>query len=112
METYPEIADHLNTYANNYVNSKGFRFGSGAAQYIRSMAQHAAQNILNPPHEHLGTSMNRLTEIAEQKLTQFIDQMILARPKVYNEMELKEPIVGERTFAWAKNIICPMWPIC
>ena len=112
METYPEIADHLNTYANNYVNSKGFRFGSGAAQYIMSMAQHAAHNILNPPVEYIDTPVKQMTEIAMKKMTQFIDQMILARPKVYNEMELKEPIVGERTFAWAKNIICPMWPIC
>ncbi|MDB5119032.1 MAG: hypothetical protein JWN56_250 [Sphingobacteriales bacterium] len=112
MESSFEIAEHLKMYAHTYVFSRGFKFGSGADNDINRMAETSAINMVNPPISYADVPLILLVGIAEKRLAIFIDHMIIARPKVYTDTELESQIIGERTFGWARNIICPIFPLC
>ncbi|PHN00857.1 hypothetical protein [Flavilitoribacter nigricans] len=111
MKTHSQITTHLNDHAQQYVRSKGFSFGSGAAQDMQGMLDTGANNILHPTPEFEGISQDELIGMADKKLEVFIDHMVAAREKVYPDPSAHDR-VGEETYAWAKNRLCPMWPFC
>jgi len=105
------IIDHLKGYARVYAFSQGFRFGSGAEYDIAAMAQRAAEEMLDPPAHYRQAGLSRLTSIAEKQIGILVDHMIIARAVVYAGEE-ESDVIGEATLGWARNILCPMWPIC
>ncbi|MCY1719134.1 hypothetical protein OU798_02190 [Prolixibacteraceae bacterium Z1-6] len=111
MDDQKKIQEHLEKFAHVYAFSKGFKFGEGAKSGIHEMSRRAAFNILNPPPEYESIEKQALIGIAEKKISIYIDHMIIARGKVYPDDRINE-LIGEQTWGWAHDILCPMWPIC
>lgn len=105
------LTGHLRRYAVVYAFSQGYRFGSGATYDIDQLAEQAAKEILAPPPQYRKAHLAQLTRIAEKQIGIFVDHMIVAREVVYTGGE-KEDVIGELTLAWAKDSLCPMWPLC
>ncbi|MCP9234389.1 hypothetical protein [Lewinella sp. JB7] len=111
MESEEDIKQHLYRYARVYAFTQGYQFGAGATHDVEDMSGAAARNILAPPPQFANADRAQLVRIAEKQLGILVDHMIIARGEVYAGGE-KMNVIGEETLAWARNILCPMWPIC
>jgi hypothetical protein len=47
-----------------------------------------------------------------ESINVFVDEMAIARVKIYEKSDLEKDYIGEQTFEWAKLWLCPLWPIC
>jgi hypothetical protein len=95
------ITDRLNTLANEYAASRGYRFGDGAQDDILHMAEEASEALLAKKfNEALLEANIRMTE---GEFMVFIENMIIGAQ--YPD------ILGEDTFKFAKRKLGPMWPL-
>jgi hypothetical protein len=106
MTSAAEISAGLLQFARGYAYGRGFEFGDGAEGYLRSALDNfaSAQVLMTDPMAHMPE--------AENGIVRFVDAMIEARRIVYAADRLTSRIIGEDTFAWAKQKLCPIIPIC
>ena len=106
--------DRLKSFAESYARQRGFHFGEGAENDIRTMARQAVQQFEFKFSDE--TKRARMEEsflrMSEQQFVFFIDAMILAREEVYDEARMRQNLLGEDTYRKARDWICPLWPIC
>lgn len=104
MANAAEISHGLFQFAQGYALGRGFKFGEGAnsqLQYSLTVYSNAKSSLTD----------SKVAE-AERGIVRFVDSMIEARQFVYAADKLQSNIIGEDTFAWAKNKLCPIIPIC
>ena len=112
-------AVQLFSFARWYAASKGHQLGAGADGQIEWMCQETAEGIFQrfqPPVGDMDTAAQARATVeirmAEAALSTLIDGMIEAREHVYDNLAANDRVIGEDTLAWAKNRLCPLFPIC
>lgn len=110
------IADRLFKSAELRAFYHGLEFHESSGFSINEMAKKAAKNIVEKEineKEEVRTEIIRASiRFAVDALNTFVDQMAMERFSVYNNDELKDNFMGEKTFENAKAKLCPVWPIC
>lgn len=108
-----EIEDLLFEAASAQAVSRSFKLGEGAAQMIREHAGDAADRILARGADE--AQRRGGIEQGKQAFRTVVETMIAARPAVYRDRpgHLRDNLIGEDTFSWAKDKLCPgFWPFC
>jgi hypothetical protein len=102
------IIPQLHSFARGYATGRGYVIGDGAdndlLRYLKNNKAEIGRRYDADPKAAQADSEGGLTEL--------IDTMIRARRTVYNEQELRMSVIGERTFGWAINKLCPLFPVC
>lgn len=91
-------------FAEGYAAGRGFRFGAGARDDIRTSLARASTELQGLPSDACAQRLNE----ARQNLGRFINAMIAAAKSPPGP----QAIIGEQTFASARASLCPLWPIC
>jgi hypothetical protein len=116
LPTDDEIASRLYAAAEARAKQHGLRFGEGADQDLKSMARTAAETILEAakkkPKEHAEDYAGGAVRVASEAMATFVDEMVIGRLKIAGYMDSHPDTIGEETLAWAKSVLCPIWPIC
>lgn len=106
---YNKLILEFRSYANYYVSTRGYRFGSGAQSIFNNQFPIKAANAVmqKTPKNH---------ESARRKIREnvrkIIDQMILETQGIPGYKKRNPGVIGEQTFSRAMMAICPLWPFC
>jgi F0F1-type ATP synthase membrane subunit b/b' len=111
-----ELADQLFNAAAARAKQHGLRIGSGAESDLRAMAANAADTILtaakNKPSDLREQYVKGAARVATEAMVTFVDEMTSARFRIAGYAEANQNVIGEETFRAARNVLCPIWPIC
>ncbi|MEM0947350.1 MAG: hypothetical protein AAGK37_08090 [Pseudomonadota bacterium] len=107
------IEQRLTSYAHWYAASQGFVFGPGAKYDIEQMATDAVGNMfgqdmptdLQPRHQAMIAQ-------AEASLAMMVSTMIQGSEEISGYAARNPDTIGEETLAWARDRLCPLFPIC
>lgn len=97
------IARQMYDVAEQRARSYGLRLGDGADSDIRHLCQKAAIRLEKEPA--------RLDE-ARAAFERLIDEMVVASKEIPGYREANPGVIGEKTLAWARGRLCPLYPIC
>ncbi len=106
--TAAEIAQRLYRAAERHAKDHNSRFGPGADQDVRTMAEAGALRILETA-EATGRSSKELTAAAERDIERFVREMLAARASLKG---YAPDVIGEDTFRIARMRFCPCFPFC
>jgi hypothetical protein len=107
------IKKRLMSYAIIYADRQGFRFGDGAEKMLTKLATDAATTCIQKAQEEKKSQKVEVyTRQAEAALSSWVDHMISASREIQGYSEIHPGIIGEETFARAKKLLCPCFPIC
>jgi hypothetical protein len=111
-----ELVDQFFNAAETRARQHGLRFGTGADSDLRAMAAKAANTILTAartkPSDLAYQYVKGAARVATEAMVTFVDEMTSARFRIAGYAEANQNVIGEQTFHAAKNVLCPIWPIC
>lgn len=103
------IAARLNWYAHWYAAYRTFRIADGAASHMQALTAAAADTMLKQGVEEYRLQAEVRT--AEARLSVFVDAMIDFWQQS-PDLQQRGNVIGERTFEWARKVLCPLPPFC
>jgi hypothetical protein len=116
IPTPSELADQLFRAAETRAMQHGLRLGPGADSDLRAMADRAADTILTAavtkPSDLREHYVRGAARVATEAMMTFVDEMTSARFRITGYAEANPNVIGEETFQSARNVLCPLWPIC
>jgi hypothetical protein len=116
LPTKVELAEQLFQAAEVRAKQHGLNFGEGADHDLRVMAERAADTIFNAaakkPSDRREQYVRGAARVATEALLTFVDEMTSARFRIPGYADTHKDQIGEETFASARDLLCPLWPIC
>jgi hypothetical protein len=116
LPTRDEVAQQIFDAALSRARRHGLSFGEGADSDLRSMAQAAASTILTAAAakspDVAEAYVSGAVRVASEGMTAFVDEMVVGRMRIPGYLDTHRNVIGEETFRWARNVLCPLWPIC
>lgn len=106
---YDILIKEFRSYANFFVASRGFKFGSGVQDmFDNNLAAMAAAELVkeDPPR------FERNRDEIRRSIRKIIDRMIIESENIPGYSAKNPRTVGEDTFASAMAFVCPLWPFC
>lgn len=108
-ERYERLKGEFAAYANYYVLTRGYRFGSGAQNRFESeFAKKAADEIMRQTPTDFESARNQV----HKNIRKLIDRMIVEARKDSDYSRRNPGVIGEGTLVQALRFLCPLWPIC
>jgi hypothetical protein len=108
MATKSEIVTQLQAHVNGAVAARGLRLGEGAVFDVGRLIDRAAAEIAAFAPD---VQSRRLGE-AHAAFATLIEKMAEAREVIPGYKQQRGDVIGEDTFKWARDRICPLWPVC
>lgn len=104
----------LEAYANWSVTSKGYQFDDDLNFEISGMINSVIERIR--PDYFTNQKLSETSEIevqqAEAALALLVSKMIMATHTAPGYSELEPSKIGMMHYKWARDHLCPLWPIC
>lgn len=107
------IEQRLLSYANWYAASHGYTFGKGADSDIKNMTREAVMEMFGKkiPKKMQPQHHAKILR-AEASLAMLIATMIQGSKEISGYTLSNPNVLGEHTFKWASERLCPLFPIC
>lgn len=116
VPTAAEISDQLFRAAEGRAAQHNLTFKSGAASQLRAMADKGASTILMAAQTKSPGVQEQyvrgVMRVAIEAMTTVVDEMTSARHRLPGYVVANQNLLGEQTLQSARDILCPIWPIC
>ena len=111
-----ELARRFFESADVRARQLGIRFDPAASTALRGMAREAATRVIEAAQKKAPEAAEvyawTATRVGVEAMDTFVDQMAVARAKISGYLDSHGDAIGEQTFQWARERLCPLWPIC
>jgi hypothetical protein len=113
--THAELADQLFRAAETRAQQHGLAFDSAAEAELRAMADAAAGKILSAAQAKPATFQEQYVRgaarVASEAMMTIVDEMTSARYRLPG-YPISQNLLDATTLKSARDIFCPIWPIC
>ena len=101
-------SNELWAFAQTYADSKGYRFGPGASDWLRQATVDGLREI----ETSAPAARKKKVDEGKENIARFIDAMIRASREIPGYSGRHPYVIGEETYMKAQGWLCPIWPIC
>jgi hypothetical protein len=115
LPTSVELANQLLRAAQARAQQHGLVFDSLAEDELRNMADYGARNILGAAQTKSAVIQDQYVRgtvrVASEAMMTIVDEMTSARHRLPG-YAIAQNILDAQTLKAARDIFCPIWPIC